>query len=124
MKVGAFGCFYITPHALGRYIKRHRRDLAPAAALHELRDITTRAERVRTFEDGHELWRGPKRAPVPRLLFLVGPRSEGALPAVVTIPNRPRLTPKPDNHRARYRAARRAVHAARPLTESPQQEDA
>ena len=122
MKTGAVGRFYVTPHALRRYTERCRPHLSPARALDELVSVADRAERVRVFADGHELWRGPKRAAVPRLLFLVAPRSEGVLPAICTIPRRRKEAPRADNHRARARASQRAARRAQFLADFPPQE--
>ena len=69
VKTGAVGRFYVTPHALRRYTERCRPHLSQARALDELVSMVDRAERVRVFADGHELWRGPKGGPVPRRRF-------------------------------------------------------
>jgi hypothetical protein len=119
VKTGAVGHFFVSPHALSRYRSRYRPRLAREAALTELIRLSSEANHVRSFEDGRQLWRGPKRAPVPRLLFVVAPAPEGALPVIETVPGRPKLSPSPDNRLARYRRARRDAWAARLLADSP-----
>lgn len=119
MKTGAIGRFYVSPHALDRYVERVRPRLPRAAALRELVAISSAAEKLRTFEDGDELWRGPNTGPAPRLLFLVAPQSEGRLPVIRTVPERKKQDSKRDNHRARKSEARRIAYRARHLADSP-----
>lgn len=119
MKTGAIGRFYVSDHAITRYIDRVRPGLSRSVALAELIRIGSAAEKLRTFEDGTELWRGPKKGPAPRLLFLVGPKSEGTLPVMRTVPRRKKQLPSPNNHRARRRAERDVAFRARFLADSP-----
>ena len=108
MRTGATGKFYVTDHAIARYVERFRPGLHRRAALAELIAISSAAERVRACSDGTEVWRGPKDAPVSRMIFLVAPRSEGLLPAISTVPARKMLAPSPNNHAARRKAKRKA----------------
>jgi hypothetical protein len=119
MKTGAVGCFYVSAHAIGRYIERVRPNASRQVALAELILISSTAEKIRTFEDGTELWRGSNKCLVPRLLFLVGPTSEGTLPVIRTVPVRRKQGPSPNNHRTRRRAERRLAFQARFLADSP-----
>ena len=109
MKTGARGKFFVTEHAIARYIERFRPGLDRRDALSELIAISSAAEKLRTCPDGTEVWRGLKAAPVSRLLFLVAQRSEGLLPAISTVPARKTTPPSPDNHTARRKAQRKAA---------------
>lgn len=75
------GRFFITPHAVRRYIERVRAGLSYEDALARLVTITEGAHRVREIGDGVELWRGPKPE---RLRLRVSTRGPG-LPQVVTV---------------------------------------
>ncbi len=119
MKTGAIGRFYVSAHAITRYIERVRPGIARSVALAELIRIGNGAEKLKTLEDGTELWRGPKKSPAPRLLFLVGPKSEGTLPVMRTVPVRKKQNPSPNNYMARRREARRISFCSRHLADSP-----
>lgn len=110
-KTGAEGRFYVTGHAIKRYRQRVR-NVPRDQALRELVEMSSAATCLKTFEDGSSLWRGPNRAVAPRLLFLVGPTSEGDLPAIRTIPERRKHARSPTNHRARAQAKRRDARVA------------
>ena len=79
---GAVGPFFVTPHAVWRYIERVRPGISYRQALHDLIAQGRGAHRVKQLDSGHELWRGPKPR---RLRLLVAPASGGGLPQLVTI---------------------------------------
>lgn len=82
--MAARGKFFITPHAVRRFIERIRPDLSFERALGVLIDLSSRARRVRGKGRGYEVWRTPSPE---RLRLIVGP-GEGALPAVITVEHR------------------------------------
>lgn len=111
-KTGAAGKFFVSPHAVTQYIARARPTIPRGEALLELIRLSSAAVRLRCYLDGRELWRGPNKDVVPRLLFIVGPTSEGVLPVIETIPVRRLAAPSPNNHKARARAKRATAYRA------------
>lgn len=75
------GPWFVTPHAVERYIARVRPGLAYDVALWELAEQSRGAHFVKLRRDGHELWRGPKPR---RLRFIVG-HGGGDKPQLVTV---------------------------------------
>jgi hypothetical protein len=75
------GPFFITPHAVWRYVERIRPGLTYERALRELIDICKGAHAVKEIEPGLSLWRGPK----PRRLRLRVSTREPGLPQLVTV---------------------------------------
>lgn len=93
-KNGARGRFFITPHAVQRYIERYRPWISRERALEELILITSAARYVEPARScgGGELWKGPRigrkaRQDIrSRLRFIVRDgANEGDLPQVVTV---------------------------------------
>lgn len=89
---GARGRFFITPHAVRRYIERVRPGISYHRALGELVIITSAGKRVGPTHDGRgEMWRGPKIGTKAkqdrrsRLRFVVSRGEPGELPQVVTV---------------------------------------
>ena len=78
---GARGPFFVTPHAVRRYIERVRPGLTYEQALGELVAMARGAHLVKELASGLELWRGP---PPRRLRFRVSPGC-GGLPQLVTV---------------------------------------
>lgn len=112
MKTGASGKFFVTPHAIDQYLLRVRPGVSRQEALADLIRTSLGATKVRDFPDGRELWRGPNKGVVRRLLFIVAPSREGVLPVIETVPPRRQSPPQPNNHRARKRAKRAAAYHA------------
>lgn len=88
---GAAGRWFVTPHAIDRWIERFTpRSFREAPLTEAMRarvlgwiiDETERARFVKRLASGVELWRGPKPR---RIRFLVGASSDGALPALLTV---------------------------------------
>lgn len=77
----ARGRWYVTPHAVERYIARVRPGVEYRQALGELISMSERAHFVKMRRDGNELWRGPKPR---RLRFVVGYDQPGK-PQLVTV---------------------------------------
>lgn len=75
------GPWFITPHAVQRYIERCRPRASYEEALHELVELSRGAVRKKTLESGAELWRGPK----PLRLRMVVDRGNGGAPQLVTV---------------------------------------
>lgn len=97
-KRGARGRFFITPHAIKRYIQRYRPYISEERALEELILITSAGRYVEPARGcgGGELWKGPRigrkaRQDVrSRLRFVVrDAANEGELPQVITVLRRP-----------------------------------
>lgn len=74
------GRWFITPHAVRRYIERCCPDMDYDQARRHLAETSLRAHHVRDTSRG-QLWRGPSPE---RLRLLVGP-GDGELPALVTV---------------------------------------
>lgn len=75
------GRWFITPHAVHRYMARIARRLIYEEALAELASMSLTARYVKPAQGGAELWRTGKPL---RLRFIVGP-GEGDLPALLTV---------------------------------------
>jgi hypothetical protein len=60
--------YWITPHAVKRYVERVDRQCSPARARAILVDMVQRAHFVKIRANGQELWRGP---PPRRIRLLV-----------------------------------------------------
>lgn len=95
------GKFFVTPHAVRRYIERIQPDLGYEAALGEVIKLVEEARYIRPYANPGlppgQLWRGPPVGPRSandrrsRLRFVVVPNERpGYLPAIVTVlPTRP-----------------------------------
>lgn len=79
--MSAFGAWFITPHAVARYIERVRPQLTYELALSELIAESKSAHMVKEIEHGMWLYRGAKPR---RLRFRVSTREPG-LPQLVTV---------------------------------------
>ena len=88
---GATGRWFVTPHALERWVARFTpRSFREAPLTEEMRarvlgwviSESEGARFVKRLASGVELWRGPKPR---RIRFLVGPAHDGALPALLTV---------------------------------------
>ncbi len=81
--MSASGRWFITPHAVRRYIKRFAPRCTYEEALSELIRASGEARRVKTLPTGLALYRGPK----PRRLrfFLQEGVEPPALPILVTV---------------------------------------
>jgi len=90
------GRFFVTPHAVHRYIERIRPGLGYEEARAELIALAAEARLVRPYLTPGlppaELWRGPRVGPASakdrrsRLRFVVTPGTRaGGLPAIVTV---------------------------------------
>jgi hypothetical protein len=75
------GPFFITPHAIDRYIERVRPGISRGQALRDLIEMSRGAHVVKEIEPGLWLWRGPK----PRRLRLRVSSREPGLPQLVTV---------------------------------------
>jgi hypothetical protein len=76
------GRWFITPHAVRRYIQRVAPGLTYEQALGELVHLSESARRVKERAPGIWLWRGPKPR---RLRFVVSTRGAGELPQLLTL---------------------------------------
>jgi hypothetical protein len=81
-KAGAVGRFFITPHAIARYVERVHRGISYERALGEIIQIAAKAHYVKDYHGGKQYWRGPKPM---RLRLLVSPAAGDELPQVMTI---------------------------------------
>ena len=95
------GKFFITPHAVHRYIEHVRPEATYAQALEDLQYITSNGTSKGPYQGvkltqqhpdkSLELWRGPRIGPHSqqnrrsRLRFVVGYANYGPLPQVVTV---------------------------------------
>ena len=81
--MSASGRWFITPHAVKRYVKRFAPRSTYEEALSELIRASVEARRVKTLPTGLALYRGPK----PRRLrfFLQEDVAAPALPILVTV---------------------------------------
>jgi hypothetical protein len=68
--MGAVGPWFVTPHAVQRYIERVDSSLSYEAALGRIISDSVNAHCVKKLDDGAELWRGPKPR---RLRYVVSP---------------------------------------------------
>lgn len=92
-RTGAVGKFFVTPHAVTRYIERVRPGIERAQALRELIYIGELAHKVGPYRGlrglGVELefWRGPRFGNLrqSKLRFVVAPGSGSELPQIVTV---------------------------------------
>lgn len=75
------GKWFISPHAVHRYIERLARSLTYEQALDDLVAYSETAHYVKDWKPGVELWKGPKPR---RLRFLIGHREDGA-PQLITV---------------------------------------
>lgn len=90
---GARGRFFVTPHAVRRYIERYRRGASYETALDELILLTSAGKHVGPSNSagGGELWRGPrigtkaKQDRRSRIRFVVANGERGELPQVLTV---------------------------------------
>lgn len=80
--MSAAGAWFITPHAVRRYIERIAPGLTYEQALGALVRLSTEAQRVRDIAPGLALYRGPKPLRV-RLRVATGEGDE--LPQLVTV---------------------------------------
>jgi hypothetical protein len=78
---GAAGRWFITPHAVRRYIERVRPGIAYERALSDLVRLSVKAHHVKAIEGGAELWRGPK----PRRLRFIVAQGMAGKPQLVTV---------------------------------------
>lgn len=81
VKEGAKGRFFVTPHAVHRYIERVHRGISYERALGEIIEAADRAHYVKDYNSG-QYWRGPKPM---RLRLIVANGSGGELPQIITI---------------------------------------
>lgn len=79
--MGATGRFFVTPHALRRYIERIRPGMCEREAREELLRYAARAKVVRRTRNKGVLMRAPRPL---RFRFVVGPGT-GVLPAILTV---------------------------------------
>lgn len=88
---GATGRWFVTPHAIDKWIARFTpRSFREAERTEEQRvrvlgwilDEAERARFVKALDTGVQLWRGPKPR---RVRFIVTVCSEGTLPALLTV---------------------------------------
>lgn len=77
---GVRGRWFVTPHAVARYIERIAPGLTYEQARARIIRDSERAHRVKVV-DGVEHWRGPRPL---RVQYRIGP-GEGDLPAVVSV---------------------------------------
>lgn len=71
--VGAVGPWFVTPHAVQRYIERVEPGLSYEVALGRIISDSAGAHRVKQLDQGAELWRGPKPR---RLRYIVSPDNQ------------------------------------------------
>jgi len=81
--MSASGRWFVTPHAVRRYIERVDRRASYEEALDRLIDMSARAHRVRSLDDGTELWRVGRTD--GKLRFRVRAGVDGKLPQLVTV---------------------------------------
>jgi hypothetical protein len=81
MNGGIRGKWFITPHAVERYIQRVRPGISYDEALEDIIAYSEAAHRVKEWRPGVDLWRGPKPH---RLRFMVGTLRPGA-PQLLTV---------------------------------------
>lgn len=77
------GQFFVTPHAVKRYVRRVCPGLSYGRALAEIVRAVERAHRVKGLPGGAELWRGPR--PDRLRIFVAPARAPGLAPVVVTV---------------------------------------
>jgi hypothetical protein len=75
------GKWFVTPHAVERYIQRFARGLTYEQALEDLIAYSGTAHYVKEWKPSIDLWKGPKPR---RLRFWVGKREDGA-PQLITV---------------------------------------
>lgn len=80
--MAAVGAWFITPHAVRRYIERIEPGLTYEQALGALVRLSTEAQRVRDISPGLALYRGPKPM---RVRLRVASGANGMMPQLVTV---------------------------------------
>jgi len=79
--MSAAGAWFVTPHAVRRYIERCEPGLTYEQALETLVRLSTEAQRVRDIAPGLALYRGPK----PLRVRLRVADADAGLPQLVTV---------------------------------------
>lgn len=80
---GVRGRFFVTPHAVRRYIERCKPWLSYRRALGELISHSESAHYVRQLDSGVQYWRGA--APARLRLFVMSPLDLSNLPSLVSV---------------------------------------
>lgn len=81
--MSAAGRFFVTPHAVRRYVSRVRPGLTYEQALGALLQAAESAHYVRDSDGGAAIWRASRAH--GRVRFVVMPGVPGRLPVIVTI---------------------------------------